>query len=290
MKTGVPDELINGNANHWTPDWALSLEERFHNTVKAWLRSASRACKAPSSADSPPLGLAFIPSATARGIMDIRTARANDRQKQRWMSLAELGSTPRAAARLPARARHGGCGGHGHHARGIPGDVQMLFGFGGRRSRARRDVFGASDQSSAGNNSNDNAEAAASADAGDVEATMKTMESVSAAAGALEDPVSPPSTANPSKYGLLSSLFGGATEVYDSALSFVGCAMVTSPLGKRYLNHDDDTVPASTIRRSGGSVEYASGSAYELVGFSDIDPFEASGRRSGGNSNGFLGR
>lgn len=34
MKIGVPDEILHGDVDSYTPDWAPSLEERFHNTVK----------------------------------------------------------------------------------------------------------------------------------------------------------------------------------------------------------------------------------------------------------------
>ena len=34
MKIGVPDEILHGDVDNYTPDWAPSLEERFHNTVK----------------------------------------------------------------------------------------------------------------------------------------------------------------------------------------------------------------------------------------------------------------
>lgn len=34
MKIGVPDEILHGGADNYIPDWAPSLEERFHNTVK----------------------------------------------------------------------------------------------------------------------------------------------------------------------------------------------------------------------------------------------------------------
>lgn len=287
MKTGVPEEVLNGNADSWTPDWALSLEERFHSTVKAWLRGPARAKEAKASAaEAVPACLAFVPTVKARGAMDINTARANDLQKQRWMSLDEIGSAPRvAASRVSARARRAGCG-H-RHGRGSTGDTQMLLGFRSRGFPLRRGIFGASGNAGGGAS----VDSASTAGADDVDVQMAGMvlevEPVVVAARILEDPVMPPNAPD----GLLSSLLGGAADAYDSAVSFVGCALVTSPLGKRYLNAYDgqNTVPASAIRRGDGAPNMGGG-AYDLVGFSNIDPFEASGRYGGGASNRLLGR
>lgn len=281
MKTGVPEDVLNGNADNWMPDWAPSLEERFQSTVKAWLRGPSHAKQATKSAEeSLPPGLAFVPTPTARGAMDIRSARANDQQKQRWMSLSELGSKPRVAARSRVHARRGGSGGQPH--RNCPGNAQMLLGFRSRGFPLRRGIFRSSSGQTTGV---DNANSAVADDV-DVPVAATDMETVLAAARPLEDP----QLITTLHDGLFSSLLGGAADAYDSALSFVGCALVTSPLGKRYLNAYDghNTVPASAIRRSGGAPDMT-GSAYDLVGFSNIDPLEASGRRGGGDSSKLLG-
>lgn len=280
MKTGVPEDVLNGNADDWTPDWAPSLEERFQSTVKAWLRGPSRAKQASKSAgESVPSGLAFVPTPIARGAMDIHSARANDQQKQRWMSLAELNSKPRVAARLGGHGRRVGGGSQPH--RNCPGNAQMLLGFRSRGFPLRRGIFRASSGQTTG------VDNAISASADDVNVPAVVVTVAVAAARPLEDPEL---IATPTD-GLFSSLLGGAADVYDSALSFVGCALVTSPLGKRYLNAYDghNTVPASAMRRSGGAPDMT-GNAYDLVGFSNIDPFEASGRRGGGASSKLLGR
>lgn len=315
MRTGVPDEFLHGDGgdNNYTPDWAPSLEERFQNTVKAWLRRGpalakeAAAAAATTASTTIPSGMAFVPSPIARGTMDIRSARANDRQIKRWTSLSEFsGSNPRSS-RPPAfarRAGHGSC-------------PSMLLGL---RSRGfptpRRRFFSgaASSGSSAGQTSktngvvNVNGDAPSSdaiavdvtimagtentmIDVGDVGVSVQFANAANEAAaatlaGSLEAPAEP---ANP--HALFTSLLGGAADVYDSAVSFVGCALVTSPLGKRYLNAYDGhhTVPASAMR-DGRGPSTISGSAYDLVGFSNIDPFEASGRRGGGASSRLLER
>lgn len=295
MKTGVPEEVLNGNADNWTPNSAPSLEERFHSTVKAWLRrgmsSAKHAEASAAAAVDPPLpGLAFVPSLRARGVMDVQSARANDLQKLRWVSLAQAGSARSAASRLPAHARRGGCG-H-RHLRSSPGDTQMLLGFRSRGFHLRRGIFGASRGEGAASVEGANTADGASG-ARDMQLEMMDPLEVEAAvaaavaAGTLEDPELVMAATRGD--GLLSSLLGGAADAYDSALSFVGCALVTSPLGKRYLNAYDghNTVSASTIRRSGGPAGM-NGSNYDLVGFSNIDPFEASGRHGGGASSRLL--
>lgn len=309
MRTGVPDEFMRADApDDWTPDWAPSLEERFHNTVKAWLRRGSALAKqGRQAAASTPVatsespGMAFVPSPKARCKMDIRSARANDRQKQRWVSLAELGSKPRCSSCMsPAfvgRRLHAG-GNAGFHCHASP---HMLLGFRGRTNgfSVRRALFSgaASSGQNAANASSSlfdvNAKYIAAQDTisgkplqkqgGMFEgASLETVEEEKTVvfARTLEASVKP--TTSP---GLFSSFLGGAADAYDSAVSFVGCALVTSPLGKRYLNAYDGhhTVSASAIRDQPNPATM-SGSAYDLVGFSNIDPFEASGRRTGGSS------
>lgn len=300
MKTGVPDELLHGNTDNWTPDWAPSLEQRFHSTVKAWLRAGaafrSKQAQVRAADTHPPAGLAFVPTPTVRGAMDIRSARANDRQKERWTSLAELGYNPRLSSRLPAHARRAGCVGGGRRHRHLrnaahPGDTRMLLGLRARGFPLRRGIFGASGKTAS--NSSAGVDSASTVSTNDVvnveiEETLGT-----AAVGTSEDRklVLSSTKSDSEGDGLLSSLLGGAADAYDTALSFVGCVLITSPLGKRYLNAYDgqNTVPASTIRRSGGPQDM-SGNTYDLVGFSNIDPYEASGRRGGGSSSRMLGR
>lgn len=339
MRTGVPDEFLHGDVDNYTPDWAPSLEERFHSTVKAWLRRGSWVAKKAAAAaatgagrggaaPTPPLpGMAFVPSPVVRGKMDICQARANDQQNQRWMSLAEIGGKHperSAAFRVAPVARRGGSGGHA--VRGsCPHGIQMLLGF---RSRggfpSRRRVLGgggsngvtpispeqetmAGVRSSGGSGEgNINVQNNFDGVGGD---DVKEVLSVSAAR-TLAAPGAPRAisevgrrvsrgnrknvsngagaTKNDDDYqnGILSNILDGAADAYDSALSFVGCALVTSPLGKRYLNAYDDahtnTVPASAIRS--GDVPSMDGSGYNLVGFSNIDPLEASARRGGGST------
>lgn len=327
MRTGVPDEFLHGDVDNYTPDWALSLEERFHNTVKAWLcrglavakKARDTAAAAAAGAVTPPLpAMAFVPSPAARGAMDICQARANDRQKQRWTSIAEIGggnNRRSALYRLPAVARRSGY--HGAAARGsCPHGVEMLLGF---RSRGgfpvRRRMFGGGasvasisserqqqqimDGSNGGGVRDDVQNRLMIGDGGGVDSSSSVEETaavVGTLAASQRRPVS--SVADDGKRGLssvdsgnenknvISVFLGGAADAYDSALSFVGCALVTSPLGKRYLNAYDahtNTVPVSAIRGVGGP-HSMSGCSYDLVGFSNIDPLEASARRGGGSA------
>lgn len=297
MKTGVPEDFLHGDADNWTPDWAVSLEERFQRTVKAWLRGptcAKQQAKAAAAKAAPP-GFAFAPTVEIRAAIDMRIARANDQQNRRWMSLAELQTRPSSKSRPSALMRRSGV--HGHRC---PGNShQMLLGLGKCGFRFRRSIFSASSSPSAGGNSEDNhegegdgkcdARASGASILGAADVSIRAKEMLEVNSRTLEDHEPP----HDARGGLLSSLFGGATDAYDSAISFVGCVLVTSPLGKRYLNAYDShiSVPTSTTHRGGknssssssgdgsGSVNLKGGGGYELVGFSNIDPFEASGRR-----------
>lgn len=310
MRTGVPDEILNGDTpDDWTPDWAPTLEERFHNTVKGWLHNGLALAKQMRQAKdeplatgvvTPPVGMAFVPSPTDRCKMDLRSARANDAERRRWMSLVELGSKarrssgvcPGLALRLGMSDMYTPCDGHG--------DPTMILGFRGRRAggiRFRRILFsGASSARRTGANlfaepsgvdtktvklsimeatgaeSPKNNLSAKPKMEGKAEAKVDTN------GGILEAPESPVTPLN-----LISSLLGGAIDMYDSAVSFVGCVLVTSPLGKHYLKAYDGHHPLPTSPVDPGRHPTAmSSAAYDLVGFSNIDPFEASGRRSGG--------
>ena len=287
MRTGVPEDVLNGDAHNWTPEWALSLEERFQRTVKAWLRGPAREKQwaNTAAAEVVPAGLAFVPTVKACAAKDVQNARANDLQKRRWMSLAELGERSCLAYHPSARAwRGGGCGRRCLRS-GYGDPNQMLLGLGKRGFPFRRSVFSAPGPTSGGNssgceNGGDQDQFQDGGSAYDVGAqTVETLEVISRS---LEDPEprrDPPE-------GLLSSLLGGAAEAYDSAVSFVGYALVTSPLGKRYLNAYDNqtTVPTSASNPNGGS----GGNGYDLVGISNIDPFEASGRKGKRSSNRLL--
>lgn len=283
MKTGVPEDFLHGNADNWTPDWAVSLEERFQRTVKAWLRGptcAKQQAEAAAAKAAPP-GFAFVPTVKIRAVMDMRIARANNLQNRHWISLTELQTRPCCNSRPSALMRRSRvrCPGNSH---------QMLLGLGKRGFRFRRSIFSAPSAPSEDNDVGEEdgkCDATASVlDATDV--SIREEEILEVNSRTLEDH-EPPHGAHG---GLLSSLFGGATDVYDSAISFVGCVLVTSPLGKRYLNAFDShtSMPTSTTHRGGkdssssgdgSGMNRNGGGSYELVGFSNIDPFEASGRR-----------
>lgn len=259
--------------------------------LQAWLRKGSalasqqQAAAAAVAAQAVTPGMAFVPSPTSRGVMDVYQRNANDRQKHRWTSLAEVGANPRLAYRLPARTRrsscNGGGGGGGRSARGR--DSSMLLG------RFRRGGFplrrGSGDTESKVDGSN----GGASPDAADLEGRVSAAAEEAASKNAspatatvaiseaLEDPeASPPS--------MLSSFFGGAADAYDNALSFVGSTLIRSEIGRKYMN-GYDSGPTSIRRSGGGPADMSTGSTYDLVGFSNIDPFEASARRVGGASN-----
>eukprot|EP00903_Cladosiphon_okamuranus_P017419 g16043.t1 len=297
MKIGVPDEILHGDVDNYTPDWAPSLEERFHNTVKAWLRKGSalaskqQAAAAAVAAQAVIPGMAFVPSSASRGVMDVYQRSANDREKARWTSLAEIGTNPRLVARsnrLPARTRRSVCGGGGdgsgggRSARGR--DTSMLLGRFRRGGFPLRRGSGEAESKAEGSKgaSSDGADvegqmmAAAAAAAAAAEDT-RYSEPVAATSETLEDPErTPPS--------MLSSIFGGAADAYDNALSFVGSTLIRSEIGRKYMN-GYDSGPTSIRRSGGGPADFSTGSTYDLVGFSNIDPFEASARRVGGASN-----
>ena len=261
---------------------------------QAWLRKGSalaskqQAAAAAVAAQAVTPGMAFVPSLSSRGAMDVYQRSANDREKTRWTSLAEIGTNPRLAARsnrLPARARSsvcgsGGAGGAGRHARGR--DSSMLLG------RFRRGGFplrrGSGDTESKVEGSN-----GASTDGADVEgqtaaaaAAAETASTLSYEPAATSETLEDPEQAPPSS--MLSSFFGGAADAYDNALSFVGSTLIRSEIGRKYMN-GYDSGPTSIRRSGGGATDMSTGSTYDLVGFSNIDPFEASARRVGGASN-----
>lgn len=291
MKTGVPEDFLRGNADNWTPDWAVSLEERFHRTVKAWLRGP--ACVKQQAEDAvaktAPPGFAFVPTVEIRAAIDMRIVRANGQHNRHWISIAGLQTRPCCHSRPSALMRRSMI--HGHRC---PGNShQMLLGFGKRGFRFRRSIFSSPSVPNAGSNSEDNGEGEGDGKCdtrasvlGATDVSTRAKEMLEANSRTLEDHEPP----HGAQGGLLSSLFGGVTDVYDSAISFVGCVLVTSPLGKRYLNAFDShvSVPTSTTHRGGiessssgdGNEMNLNGSgSYEFVGFHNIDPFEASGRR-----------
>lgn len=261
---------------------------------QAWLRKGSalaskqQAAAAAVAAQAVTPGMAFVPSPASRGAMDVYQRSANDREKARWTSLADIGTNPRLAARsnrLPARARRrvcgggGACAGGGRIARGR--DTSMLLGRFRRGGFPLRRGSGEAESKVEGSNG-------ASSDGADVEGQItaaaaataeitRQNEPVAATSGTLEDPErTPPS--------MLSSIFGGAADAYDNALSFVGSTLIRSEIGRKYMN-GYDSGPTSIRRSGGGPADFSTGSTYDLVGFSNIDPFEASARRVGGASN-----
>lgn len=265
---------------------------------QAWLRKGSAlaskqqaAAVAAVAAQAATPGMAFVPSLSSRGTMDVYQRSANDREKHRWMSLDEIGSNPRLAAaaaaarssRLPARARRSGCGcGSGGGRSAGARNPSMLLGRFRRGGFPLRRGSGKTESKVDGSNgaSTDGAdrEGQMTAAQAQAEATSRNAAAVAAISEALEDPErAPPSS-------MLSSFFGGAADAYDNALSFVGSTLIRSPIGKKYMN-GYDSGPTS-IRRSGGEpADMSTGSTYDLVGFSNIDPFEASARRVGGTWN-----
>lgn len=262
--------------------------------LQAWLRKGSalaskqQAAAAAVAAQAVTPGMAFVPSFSSRGTMDVYQRHANDREKHRWTSLAEVGSNPRfafaaRANRLPARARHSGCGGCGGGGRSTRGrDSSMLLGRFRRGGFPLRRGSGVTESKVDGSNG-------ASTDGADLEGQMSAaakaasknaaaaMAAAVATSETLEDPERVPSS-------MLSSFFGGAADAYDNALSFVGSTLIRSEIGRKYMN-GYDSGPTSIRRTGGGPADMSTGSTYDLVGFSNIDPFEASARRVGGASN-----
>ncbi|CAM9616395.1 unnamed protein product [Discosporangium mesarthrocarpum] len=258
-RTGVPDSVLNGDMTNWIPDWASSLETRFHNRVKAWLLGPCRA----QDSDANPPGLAFVsPPSVAASTRAMRIA--NNIEAVRWSALSSLYS-------VSSSARSAVCAFSSGSARRRPSSaLRMLLGlnqFGSRfRGRPAAPV------------NTMVVKVAAQADTGDdipVPAATVDLDLK------LKVPVAP--LAQEQRPGLLSSILGGAMDAFDTTVSFVGCALVTSPLGN-ILNDPEGgkgfvvTVPASAIR-SGVAM---GADPYDLVGFSNIDPFEASRRHSSG--------
>ncbi|CAN0312433.1 unnamed protein product, partial [Hapterophycus canaliculatus] len=245
---------------------------------------------------------AFVFSSHALG-SDARRRCARELARQRWVSITEVGRAPRkgvanidGSRRVSALARSGSDG------------PQMMLGrFRNRRIPLRRGIFGGGSAetdgvkngsdgggfsgsgsgtgSVTGGGSNNSKYGQAQIENDRMVATPMTLKALEQ-----EPELLATSGSSGGKSSVISSLIGGAADAYDSALSFVGCALVTSPLGKRYLSGASDGYnTVSTIRRTGGGpADVSSGSAYDLVGFSNIDPFEASGR-GGGRSNRLLG-
>lgn len=254
------------------------------------LASKQQAAAAAVAAQAVTPGMAFVPSLASRGAMDVYQRTANDREKTRWTSLAEIGTRPRPAAlprssrRLPARARRAGCGGGGQGGRFSRGrDSTMLLGRFRRGGFPLRRGSGETEskvEGSSGGASADGAGAEGQMAAAAAAQTARMNERAEAAAATsetLEDPERAPSS-------MLSSFFGGAADAYDNALSFVGSTLIRSEIGRKYMN-GYDSGPTSIRRSGGGPADMSTGSPYDLVGFSNIDPFEASARRVGGASN-----
>ncbi|CAN0034789.1 unnamed protein product [Ectocarpus fasciculatus] len=337
MRVGVPEEILQSKAgvdDNYAPDWAPSLEQRFHSTVKAWLRKGSPTADqgqpastattaatntvnagtalagtatATAAADAAVTiaavrvatrGMAFVPAPHTRG----RAMGVNRRAttsgalaaRQRWVSpLSEVGSNPRRCSECS------GCRRLRSARRGSASEPQMLLSrFRGRGFPLRRGIFGGAGEADGGSSSKESNSGAGGAGEDYVQDEIREQAAAPTytSAETLEGPERPltgngdsGSGSGGSRSSVLSTFLGGAADAYDSALDFVGCALVTSPLGKRYLSGASDGYnTVSTIRRTGGGpADMNSGSAYDLVGFSNIDPFEASGRGSGGNR--FLG-
>ncbi|CAN0113401.1 unnamed protein product [Ectocarpus sp. 12 AP-2014] len=340
MRVGVPEEILQSKAgmdDHYTPDWAPTLEQRFHSTAKAWLRKGSSTADqdqpatttdatytnagtttntastttttagttAAATADAAATmaavrvatrGMAFVPTPHTRGRVTGVHRRTSTSgalaARQRWVSpLAEVGSNPRRCSECS------GCRRLRSARRGSAGNPQMLLSrFRGRGFPLRRGIFGGASEADGGGGSSSkdsNSGGGGGEDYVQDEIRDQAAATMYNSAETLEVPERP-LTGNGGGGGggrlsVLSTFLGGAADAYDSALDFVGCALVTSPLGKRYLSGASDGYnTVSTIRRTGGGpADMNTGSAYDLVGFSNIDPFEASGRGGGGNR--FLG-
>ncbi|CAN0397868.1 unnamed protein product, partial [Ectocarpus sp. 8 AP-2014] len=341
MRVGVPEEILQSKAgvdDNYTPDWAPTLEQRFHSTVKAWLRkgcstadqdkpatttgathtnagtitntasttTAIAGTTAAATADAAATmaavrvatrGMAFVPTPHTRGRVTGVHRRASTSgalaARQRWVSpLAEVGSNPRRCSECS------GCRRLRSARRGSAGNSQMLLSrFRSRGFPLRRGIFGGASEADGGggaSSSKDSNSGGGGEDYVEDEIRDQAAATTYNSAETLEGPERPltgngDSGGGGSRSSVLSTFLGGAADAYDSALDFVGCALVTSPLGKRYLSGASDGYnTVSTIRRTGGGpADMNSGSAYDLVGFSNIDPFEASGR--GGGENRFLG-
>lgn len=247
---------------------------------------------------------AFVPPLTPRaGATLVPERTADDRlRRRRMLSLDDVGPSPRTAAaaatiwntRLPARTRRlgsCGCGGVGRggarrHCGGgggnVYGDTTMLLG------RFRRGGFPLRRASRETTETKVDGSNGASNDGAGLELQMEAAAAAAAAAAANrknaaarfeEDEAL---EAAPSA-SIFSSFIGGAADVYDNAVSFVGSTLIRSEIGKKYMN-GYDSGPTSIRRTGGGPADMSTGSTYDLVGFSNIDPFEASGRRGGGPS------
>ncbi|CAM9662135.1 unnamed protein product [Choristocarpus tenellus] len=268
MRTGVPDSVLNGDMTSWVPDWAPSLETRFHNRVKAWLMGYR---SSPDHISQLP-GLAFISPASTVRTIHACACTASDRQSHRWNTLSHLEAIPKAARgqHHPAFVYSSGRQSSALH---------MLLGLDsvGARFRGRQASSKMSGSGLTGSAATqlpvvtDGTPAQEPDPASSIYSQLQQQGSISSSSTSLGG-------------NLFSSLMGSAADMYDMTMNYVGCAIVTSSFGKRYLNSVEDetykTVPASAIRS--GAVMGAD--PYDLVGFSNIDPFEASRRRSSGNS------
>lgn len=278
----------------------------FPTPVQAWLRKGSalavkqRAAAAAEAAAAAAAGHVISPSGMAKAFVPSLTPRAgatlvpqrnvNDRLRRRGMlPLDDVGPSPLTAAaaavwnrnsRLPARTRRiGGCGCCG--ARGTRGngggggDTTMLLG------RFRRGGFPLRRASGEGEAKVDGSSGASNDGAGlEVEMEAAAAEAAHGKnAARFEDEALEAAPAT----SIFSSFLGGAADAYDNAVSFVGSTLIRSEIGKKYMN-GYDSGPTSIRRTGGGPADMNTGSTYDLVGFSNIDPFEASGRRGGGAS------